>query len=111
MTKPDLPFANQELLDLLGNTAKYLGFNEMEITVLVMFRTMYKPEYTKFSYTKDPALNCTAGLLFLVKTNSSALERLTYATVTDLPDLLDVGYQEYARGLGIEIRYQQVHIT
>lgn len=114
MTKPDLPFVNQVLLNLLGNTAKYLGFHEMEITVLVLFRIMYKPYKPgarKYDTHGIYPLNCTAGLLFLVKTNSSLLEWLTYATVTDLPDLLDVGYQEYAKGLGIEIRYQQVHIT
>jgi hypothetical protein len=119
VTKPDLPFASQSLLSVLGDALQpehlsLQGKKEIEVTALLLFQSKYKGDATSYRLSGGKGTvfprNCTAGLLFLIRTHQSTFERLSYYTATNLPDLLDVSYQRFAKGLGIDIKYQQVCI-
>jgi hypothetical protein len=112
-TKPAPLFASSSWWDPLRDCLQpeQLGSRKekaIEVTALVLFRT----EYNNVAEREGThPRNCTTGLLFLVRIDSSRLERLTYHTATNFPDFFDVNYQKHARGLGIDIKYEQVCIV
>jgi hypothetical protein len=87
-------------------------------TAVILFQTKYGyRESATWSRSKTEGTHlkdCTTGLLFLVASSETLppeMSRLSYATVTDLPDLLNADFQEYARGLDIDIKYDQLCIV
>jgi hypothetical protein len=106
---PDLPFASEPVLDLLATSLQQeqngLQVKDTKVVALLLFHSKYPTQVAKRWH------RTTAGLLFLAQRSQSNFERLAYYTAEGIPDLLDVGYQEYVQGRGIFIKYQQVCIV